>query len=209
MIVRRTVLAGAASLAMASRAYAFSMGAGGVGVRLKTTAGDIDLELAAEQAPKTVANFLRYADQGLYARNGSFYRTVRPQGDVNATPINIIQGGLFDPNPPFDGIAIETTRDTGLTHVDGTLSMARKAPGWSTPLATSEFFVCIGDAKALDFGGARNADGQGFAAFGRVARGMEVVRAIHVMPTGAEMAGTIWAGQILHTPVRITGLQRL
>lgn len=208
MIGRRAVLAGGALLIPAAARAA------GLGVRLRTELGEIDLDLAAEAAPKTVANFLRYVDRGLYARRGSFYRAVRPQGDVNGTPINVVQGGLFDPDPPFDGIRVETTRDTGLTHQDGTLSMARMAPGWATPLATSEFFVCIGDARGLDFGGARNADGQGFAAFGRVTRGMEVVGAIHQAPTGdgpadRNYAATNWKGQILERPVRITQAIRL
>lgn len=179
-----------------------------VGVRIATPLGDIGLALFPERAPATVANFLRYLDGGHYAA-GSFYRTVKPRGDSNPVPINVIQGGILRDPAPFEGIEVETTRETGLSHVDGVVSMARMVPGWSTPLATSEFFICIGDNQALDAGGERNADGRGFAAFGRVAFGMDVVRAIHARPTGPGMEGTHWAGQMLETPVRFQDARRV
>ena len=168
-------------------------------IRLATRIGDIDLELS-DRAQMTVRNFLRHIADGEY-RRASFYRTVRPAGDSNAIPIEVIQGGPRNPEAPFKGIPVETTLKTGLTHKAGTISMARMAPGWRTPLATTEFFICLGDSPGLDFGGARNPDGQGFAAFGQVTSGMEVVRAIHAMPTGDDMEGTTWAGQILTHPV--------
>lgn len=203
MIIRRSVLAGGTLLVpVVARATDLR-------VRLTTEKGAIDIALFGERAPITVANFLRYLDAGRYGKSGSFYRTVRPKGDVNATPINVIQGGLRQPDAPDAGIAVEGTDRTGLTHLDGTVSMARMAPGWATPLATSEFFVCIGSAKGLDAGGARNADGQGFAAFGKVVAGMDVVRAIHQLPTGDEMAGTNWTGQMLRPPVRFLDARRL
>ncbi|MRR10606.1 peptidylprolyl isomerase, partial [bacterium] len=87
-------------------------------------------------------------------------------------------------------LPLERTRDTGLRHLDGTISMARAEPD----TATHHFFICIGDQPELDFGGRRNPDGQGFAAFGRVIRGMELIRQIHSSPAD---------GQLLAPPVQI------
>ena len=92
-------------------------------------------------------------------------------------------------------VAHETTAQTGILHTDGVISMARDAPG----TATTEIFICVGDQPSLDFGGMRNPDGQGFAAFGRVVSGMDVVRAIHQSPAG---------GQTLTPPVAITAMTR-
>ncbi len=182
-------------------------------LRLETALGDIELELYPGKAPLTVANFLRYVDGGFYDGAG-FYRVVRldnqAQSDVK---IEVIQGGMgidtYDAEraPPFPPVPHETTRDTGLAHLDGTLSMARLAPG----SATSEFFICVGPQPSLDFGGARNPDGQGFAAFGRVTAGMDVVRAIQAGTTasGAPSQLTAVAGQLLEEGIRITRAERL
>jgi peptidyl-prolyl cis-trans isomerase A (cyclophilin A) len=124
----------------------------------------------------TVASFLRYVDGGFYT-GGVFHRAVSATNQPNdSVRIEVIQGG---PNPRrqtdgFPPIDLERTNATGLRHRNGTLSMARAGPN----TATSDFFICIGDQPALDFGGDRNPDGQGFAAFGRVTRGMDIVRAI-------------------------------
>lgn len=153
-----------------------------VRVLIKTELGEIEVELDAVSAPVTTANFLRYLDAGRY-NGGGFDRSVRLDNQVrDDVLIEVIQAG---PNPEFRGqgfppIELERTRDTGLKHLDGTLSMARGGPD----TASSGFFICIEDQPALDFGGDRNADGQGFAAFGRVVRGMDVVRRIHQSPTG-------------------------
>lgn len=151
--------------------------AGTVRVIIETELGEIEVELNAGRAPLTVANFLRYVDAGAYD-GGRFHRSVRLDNQVrDDVLIEVVQAGA---NPEFRGrqfdpIPLERTRDTGLAHVDGTLSMARLGPD----TARSDFFVCIGDQPELDYGGVRNADGQGFAAFGRVVRGMDVVRRIH------------------------------
>jgi peptidyl-prolyl cis-trans isomerase A (cyclophilin A) len=167
-------------------------------VLIETEQGDIRIEVFAQTAPLTAANFLRYVDEGRFA-GAFFYRVVtmanQPEDTVR---IEVIQGGLgFQENedrlPP---IPHETTAETGILHTDGTLSMARSAPG----SASSEFFICIGDQAALDFGGRRNPDGQGFAAFGRVVEGMEVVRAIQQRAVD---------GQMLRQVVRILNVQRL
>jgi peptidyl-prolyl cis-trans isomerase A (cyclophilin A) len=177
--------------------------AGPVQVRLATGRGDIVLELYPDRAPITVANFLAYADQHLLD-GGSFYRTVGPWNDHNPATISVIQGGLNRDDSPLPAIAHETTRQTGLRHTDGVISMARDAPG----TAGAEFFICIGDNPALDFGGARNPDGQGFAAFGRVVEGMDVVRAIHKGPTVSRASDPYLKGQILADPVKIQKLGR-
>jgi peptidyl-prolyl cis-trans isomerase A (cyclophilin A) len=169
-------------------------------VRITTDLGVIEAELFADQAPATVANFLRYVEAGRYT-GGVFHRTVKLQPDnqpQSTVKIAVIQGGV---NPAFaerdwPAIPLERTRDTGLKHLDGTLSMARAGPD----TATSDFFICLGDQPELDFGGRRNPDGQGFAAFGRVTRGMEVVRRIQQAPAD---------GQKLTPPVRILGIERL
>lgn len=149
-------------------------------VRLQTELGDIEVELYAREAPVTVQNFLRYVDGGFFTE-GRFFRTVKPDNQPdNKVKIEVIQaeanpargGGLFPPIP------MERTRDTGLRHLDGTLSMARDKPD----TAQDSFSICIGDQPELDFGGRRNLDGQGFAAFGKVIQGMDVARRIQASP---------------------------
>lgn len=174
-----------------------------VRVRMDTAAGAIVLALDAASAPITVANFLAYVDRGLLD-GGSFYRSVNPANDNNPATISVIQGGLGERAGALPPIAHESTRSTGLHHGDGVLSMARAAPG----TASSEFFICIGDNPALDFGGARNADGQGFAAFGRVVEGMDVVRRIHRAATASRADDAYLKGQMIEAPVRITALRR-
>jgi peptidyl-prolyl cis-trans isomerase A (cyclophilin A) len=169
-------------------------------LRIHTELGVIEAELYANQAPATVANFLKYVETGRYS-GGEFHRTVKLNSDNqphNAVKIEVIQGGV---NPDFaeqdrPAIALERTRDTGLKHLDGTLSMARAGPD----TATSDFFICVGDQPELDFGGKRNPDGQGFAAFGRVTKGLEVVRKIQTAPA---------EGQKLTPPVRILKIEHI
>lgn len=165
-------------------------------VLIKTEKGDITVEIDLARAPVTAANFLRYVDGKLY--DGSvFHRTVTLHNQPdNAVRIEVIQGGLLAEEKDFPPIAHETTATTGLKHLDGTISMARSAPG----SATSSFFFCIGPQPELDFGGKRNPDGQGFAAFGRVIKGMDVVKAIQVLPA---------EGQSLKPPVKIISVHRI
>ena len=166
-------------------------------VLLKTGAGDIELEIDRARAPITAANFLRYVDAGHY-EGGRFHRTIRltnqPQNKVK---IEVIQGGAAPTREAdaFPAIPLERTSVTGLRHTGGALSMARDGPD----TAQSDFFICVGDQPELDFGGKRNPDGQGFAAFGRVARGMDVVRKIQ--------AGAA-DGQALTPPVPIVSARR-
>ncbi len=145
-------------------------------VSMETSLGMIVVELYPDKAPVTVENFLRYVDEDRFS-TARFYRVVRmdnqPNNDIK---IEVIQGGLgFEPDlKSLPEIEHETTDKTGVLHKDGTLSMARNEPG----TASSEFFICVGDQPELDFSGMRNPDGQGFAAFGQVVKGMDVVRAI-------------------------------
>jgi len=134
-------------------------------------------------------------------KGATFYRSVGPANDNNPATISVIQGGLGDLLSPLPPITHETTARSGLHHTDGVISMARDAPG----SASSEFFICLGDNPALDFGGRRNADGQGFAAFGRVVRGMDIVRKIHAMPALTRSDDPYLKGQMIARPVRILG----
>lgn len=161
-------------------------------VIVETDLGAIEIAVDADAAPRTAANFLWYVDEGFYD-DGQFHRTVtmdnQPDDDVR---IEVVQASIesareVDERP---AITLERTTATGLAHVDGTVSMARGGPD----TATSSFFICIGDQPSLDFGGARNPDGQGFAAFGQVVSGMDVVRRIQQSPAD---------GQQLAPPIRI------
>jgi peptidyl-prolyl cis-trans isomerase A (cyclophilin A) len=141
---------------------------------LKTAQGDITIELFPSKAPITVANFLSYVDAHLYD-SSSFFRAVTLNNQPkDAIKIEVIQGGRIDSTKAFDAIPLETTKQTGLRHLNGTISMARGKPA----SATSSFFICINNHPELDFGGKRNKDGQGFAAFGKVVKGMKVVKKI-------------------------------
>jgi len=179
-------------------------------VVMNTSAGDITLELYPESAPVTVANFLKYVDSQYYDNEASFYRTVRMDNQAqNKIKIEVIQGGLGMevPDLPFEPIAHETTQTSGILHKDGVISMGRLEPG----TATSEFFICINDQPELDFGGDRYPDGQGFATFGKVVKGMDVVRAIQAMktdiPESEELEYT--SGQMLIEPVVIKEISRV
>lgn len=148
-------------------------------VVVETEAGEFEVEIDTARAPVTAANFLRYVDAGLYD-GGRFHRTVRTHPDNQAdkpVKIDVIQAGANAARrreflPP---VALERTSVTGLRHLDGVLSMARL----DVDTARDEFFICVGDQPSLDYGGKRHEDGQGFAAFGRVVRGLDVVRKIH------------------------------
>jgi len=148
-------------------------------VLISTELGDIIIELYADKAPITTANFLQYVDSEKFNELACFYRVVRPDNQPNnPIKIEVIQGGFATDSliekHQLQPIKHETTKETGVLHLNGTISMARLETG----TASSEFFICIGDQPELDFGGKRNPDGQGFAAFGRVIEGMDVVKKI-------------------------------
>ncbi|BDC49204.1 peptidyl-prolyl cis-trans isomerase [Bryobacterales bacterium F-183] len=173
----------------------FSLCGLGQTVVIETSLGEIEVVLDPAKAPNTVRNFLQYVDSGRY-NGGRFHRTVlmdnQPQSPVK---IEVIQGGTKPGSASEPAIALERTNVTGLKHLDGVISMARSGPD----TATSDFFICIGDQPELDFGGKRNPDGQGFAAFGRVTRGMDVVRKIQRSPHD---------GQKLTPPVEILSIRK-
>jgi peptidyl-prolyl cis-trans isomerase A (cyclophilin A) len=149
-------------------------------VTIETSLGTITVELDLGAAPITASNFLGYDDAGAYD-GGRFYRTVTMDNQPhNTIKIEVIEGDVSEayPRDKMRSIPLERTCVTGLRHVDGAISMGRDGPD----TAIADFFICIGDQPELDFGGLRNPDGQGFAAFGRVIDGMEVVRAIQQSP---------------------------
>ena len=154
-------------------------------VIIDTDLGTITVEIYTSKAPITASNFLSLVERDVYT-GAMFYRVVRLDNQPhNEVKIEVIQGGLFRSNlirnhPP---IAHETTQVTGIRHTDGVISMARNEPG----SASTEFFICVGDQPSLDFGGARNPDGQGFSAFGKVLSGMDVVRNIQAMPDSVQI----------------------
>jgi peptidyl-prolyl cis-trans isomerase A (cyclophilin A) len=168
-----------------------------VHVVIQTDLGEIELEIDTAHAPSTAANFLKYVDAGLYD-GGLFHRTVRPDNQrEKPVKIAVIQGAANASRKSeyLPAIALERTNKTGLAHKDATVSMARAG----VDTATDEFFVCVGDQPELDFGGKRNPDGQGFAAFGRVVRGMDVVRRIQESPA---------EGETLRPPIKMVRVHR-
>jgi len=168
-----------------------------VTVLIETELGDIEVEVQSSRAPITAANFLKYGD-GKYYDGGAFFRTVKFDNQPdNKVLIEVIQGGIYPEmeKDVFPPIKLERTNLTGLRHKDGTISMARNGPD----TATHSFFICLGDQPSLDYGGQRNPDGQGFAAFGRVIKGMEVVKKIQTAPSEA---------QRLTPPIKILKVRR-
>lgn len=165
---------------------------------LETEFGPIAIEIYTQAAPLTSRNFLNYIELEKF-KGAHFYRVVtadnQPDNDIK---IAVVQGGLgWNKHPNrMAAIAHEDTNQTGLKHLDGTISMARDEPG----SADAEFFICIGNQPELDFGGRRNSDGQGFAVFGRVISGMDIINKIHQQPNQA---------QLLAKPIAITNVQRV
>ena len=177
-----------------------------VRVRVQTELGDIVLELDPKRAPGTTANFLRYLDAGHYD-GGTFHRTVKMDNQPESpVKIEVIQAGVNADRAKdgFPAIPLERTSVSGLAHKDGAVSMARGAPD----SATSGWFICINDQPSLDFGGARNPDGQGFAAFGRVVSGMDVVRKIQQAPSSSNRTSNTEA-QRLTPPIKIVKVSRV
>ena len=168
--------------------------------RVDTAFGAFTIAVDPRVAPITVANYLAYVD-GRHLDGGAVYRlvTLANQTPQTAHKIEVVQWGMHlpdDQRPPLPPIVHETTRDTGLRHLDGTVSMARNAPG----SAASEFFICIGEQPELDFGGRRNPDGQGFAAFGRVVDGQDSVQRLHRQAK---------AEQFLSEPIPVRSVRRI
>jgi peptidyl-prolyl cis-trans isomerase A (cyclophilin A) len=168
-----------------------------VNVIVKTNLGDITVAVDAAHAPVTATNFLKYVDAGYYD-GGVFHRTVKTDNQPGKKVlIEVVQASaLKEHEHDFGKIPLERTNETGLKHLDGTISMARD----EADTATSDFFICINDQPELDFGGKRNPDGQGFAAFGQVISGMDVVHKIQ--QSAAD-------GQKLTPPLKIISAKRI
>lgn len=183
---------------------------GEVPVRIETSLGNIDVVVDTKHAPLTAGNFLKYVD-GKFYDGGRFHRATRPDNYVpqlpDRPPFQIVQADI-DPRrsqDKFPPIPLERTTATGLTHKAGTLSMPRGAAADS---ATSGFVICLEDTPSLDFGSKRYPDGEGFAAFGRVVKGLDVVRRIQQQPTN-DKAETSMGKQTLTPPVTITRMARM
>ena len=162
---------------------------------IETELGDITFEVYRKKAPVTVANFETYEQKNDFI-GATFYRVVRMDNQPkDSIQIEVIQGNFTSDDNSLEPIAHETTAVTGIRHVDGTISMARLDPG----TASVAFFICIGDQPELDYGGKRNPDGQGFAAFGQVINGMNIVRKIQSGSTDH---------QTLTSPVKINKIYK-
>jgi len=169
-------------------------------VKIITDHGFITLELYPDKAPKTVAAFLSYVDSGYY-KNSTFYRVWNDDNQViDAYKARLIQGGLWRTNRQLSlklpGVPHESTKESGILHTDGVISLARAAPG----TATTEFFICIGNQHGFDYGGANNPDGQGYSSFGKVVDGKDVVRYIYEASED---------GEYFNPPIFITDIVRL
>jgi peptidyl-prolyl cis-trans isomerase A (cyclophilin A) len=193
-----TILAGAGIRALLAVVCLGAAAAQNTVVVFETGKGAIEMEVDAVRAPISAANFLKYVDAKFYD-GGTVNRAVRPDNTVrHDVEIQVIQFQIdaARQREQFPPIPLERTSVTGLKHGDGTLSMARSGPD----TATGSFSIVIGDQPEMNFGGRRNPDGQGFAAFGRVVRGMDVVKAIQASPTGQRGA---YGTESLDPPIRI------
>ena len=173
-------------------------------VKLETPQGVIVIELYPDKAPITVANYLRYVDRGLF-NGATFYRASRPPGYA-ADDYGLIQGGLQnDPKKVLPPIAHESTIRTGLTHrTEGTISMGRHAPG----SAQSDWSITLGDMSYLD-ADPKDAKNPGFAAFGQVVEGLDVVQKIIALPVDPNRGEGAMKGEMLKAPVKITRASRV
>ena len=174
-------------------------------VVLETELGAIRIEIYEERAPLSSASFLAYVDAGYY-EGAAFYRVVTAENDNGSPLIEVIQGGVTDDANRLPPIGHETTQETGILHEDGVISLARTDPGTASGGA---FFICIGDQPALDYGAMRNPDGLGFAAFGRVVEGMNVVHAIHGLDANGPSETPYTDGQMLTANVMIVSAYRV
>ena len=151
-------------------------------IEIQTRIGNIEVELYPDKAPQTVRAILSYIDSGFY-KDAAFYRVLNMNNQPSDAPkAELIQGGLWNKKGArrdlIPGIPHEPTSQTGILHTDGVVSLARQEPG----TANTEFFICVGNQPGFDHGGENNPDGQGYAAFGKVIKGMDIVRRIYNMP---------------------------
>ena len=168
-------------------------------ILIDTEYGDIEVELYPGKAPKTVAAFLSYINSGIYD-NSSFYRVLKNDNVPEEYNTGLIQGGInktnYSKQSELKGIEHESPKITGLSHVSGTISLARTKPG----TASSEFFICIGDQKQFDSSASSSYDGFGYAAFGKVIKGMSVVSKIQNKKSNGDM---------FNVPIKINRIKSL
>ena len=194
-----TVLAAAATAA--AMTHAQPAPAGPVRVTLDTADGPILVEVYPDKAPITAGNFLRYVDEKRFD-GATFYRASKVP---NAPEYGLVQGGVQnDPKRVLKPIAHEPTTKTGLSHVNGALSMGRTSPG----TATSDFFICVGDMTYMDADPKQPGDNLGFAVFGKVVEGMDTVKKILAEPTSPTAGEGVMKGEILAKPVKIVTARR-
>ena len=207
MLTKRTLIALALSLmalpAAAQAPAAPATPSANPFVKLHTAQGDIVVELYADKAPISVKNFLHYVDTKKLD-GATFYRSSTPPGDKTFT-YGILQGGLgSDPKKLYPPIAHESTAKTGLSHTDGTISMTRYAPG----TATANFSICVGDQTYLDADAKDPKANPGYAAFGRVVDGMDVVKTLLAAPRDPVKGVGVMKGEMLAHPVTILTVRR-
>ena len=173
-------------------------------VIFETELGLIEIETYPEKAPASAGDFLNYVDRGFYNGQG-FYRVVRADNDPRQMGMSLIQGGRLDVEPKGSFIAHEPTSMTGLRNDSGMVSIAREEPGTGT---AAYFFINIGNNNFLDEGGERNSDGAGYATFGKVVKGMDVIKAIQAGEANGFAEDEVVKGQYLTQPVIITKAYR-
>lgn len=166
---------------------------------LDTSWGPISFELADAVAPESCQEFVECILRGEYT-GGRFFRAVRSDNDQGHPQIDVVQGHAR-PENAARSVRHESTQQTGLRHQEGTLSLPRAEPGSATGAG---FFICLRDTPTLDHGGQRNPDGEGFAAFGRITEGMDIVRRLHSTPCRTGGPDPYLDGQLLKEPVPIT-----
>lgn len=173
---------------------------------LATERGEIVIRLDLEAAPQSSAAFLHWVEEGRYvAQTSGFYRIVSHENDNGAPRINVVQGGLIDVPESVEGVVHESSAQTGLRNIAGSVALARGEIDTASP---AYFFVNVTHNPGLDHGQLRNPDGQGFAVFGHVVEGMDIIRAIHTTPASAQAEDAYMAGQMLADPVRFTARLR-
>jgi len=204
MFARRTLIGLAAALALSTAAAAQTPEPANPRVKIDTAEGAIVLELYADKAPKTVANYLKYVDRSLFD-GASFYRASKPP-NYAPNDYGVIQGGLQnDPKKVLPPVAHEPTSQTGIKHLNGTISMGRHAPG----SAQADWFIVIGDQDYLDADPKDPKKTPGFAAFGRVVEGLDVAQKILGLPVDPKAGVGAMKGEMLVKPVRIRSVRRV
>lgn len=172
-----------------------------VKVVMTTALGPITIALETERAPITAKYILRHVDEARLD-GATFYRAYKIMADGS---MGLVQGGIRDGAKLLPPVAHEPTSVTGLTHDEGAISLARGAPG----TAQAQFFIILGNLKSLDANLAAEGDNQGFAVFGRVTEGMDVVRQILNVPVSATKGEGAMKGQMIEAPVKIISVKRL